>query len=87
MTAPMVSSLLLYYGNGGWYDGTLRAHWIVGAAAFAAFPLYLALGHRTNVRATRRHDSVPKNLPPRHDARDNAGSAGEPGHTFSAQES
>ena len=87
MTALMVSGLLLYYGNEEWHDGALWAHWLVGAAAFAAFPLHLVLGHRANARATGRHDNAAKNFPTRDDARDNAGSAGEPSHTFSAQES
>lgn len=87
MTALMLSGLLLYYGAEEWHDGALWAHWIVGGAAFAAFPLHLVLGHRANARATGRRDNDPKTFPPRHDARDNAGSAGEPSHTFSAQES
>jgi len=56
-------------------------------AAFAAFPLHLVLGHRANARATGRHDNGPKNFPTRHDARDNANTAGEPSQTLSAQES
>lgn len=87
MSALMVSGLLLYYGAEDWRDGALWAHWLVGGAAFAAFPLHLVLGHRANARATGRHDNAPKNFPPRHAARDNAGSAGEPSHTYSAQES
>jgi hypothetical protein len=87
MTALMLSGLLLYYGAEEWHDGALRAHWIVGGAAFAAFPLHLVLGHRANARNAGRRDSAPKNFPTRHDARDNAGSAGEPSQTLSAQES
>ncbi len=87
MTALMLSGLLLYYGAEEWHDGALWAHWIVGGAAFAAFPLHLVLGHRANARATGRRDNDPKTFPARHDARDNAGTAGEPSQTLSAQES
>ena len=87
MTALMLSGLLLYYGAEEWHDGALWAHWIVGGAAFAAFPLHLVLGHRANARATARHDNDPKTFPTRHDARDNANAAGEPSQPFAAQES
>lgn len=91
MTALVATGLLLYYGTEEWHDSALWAHWIVGGTGFAAFPLHLFLGHRTNARAsgraTGRRDSEPKNFPTRHDARDNAGTAGEPIHTLSAQES
>jgi hypothetical protein len=87
MAALMLSGLLLYYGAEEWHDGALWAHWIVGGAAFAAFPLHLVLGHRANARATGCQDHNPKTFPTRRDARDNANTAGEPSKTLSAQES